>query len=188
MDGLTFNAETHQYFLGGAELPSVTRILSDMGFIDTQFFTEYARDRGSMAHLATEYDDRNELDESTLDDELVPRVAAWRAFKRDTGFHVEEIEKTVSSDLYHFAGTLDRIGIINGQRAIVDIKNGAVAKWVGLQLSGYEIAENKRYKRYAVQLCDGGKYKLHQFSDPQDRQIFLSALACWHWIRNAKKG
>lgn len=189
MDGLIFDPEKHQYFLNGLLLPSVTQILADMGFINRDFFTEQGKTRGSFVHLATELDDKDELDEESLDDALLPYLTAWRLFKRESGLQIESIEKPVASGVYQFAGTLDRIGMLNGHNeSILDIKSGAVSSWVGLQLAGYEIAENKKYKRYAVQLMDTGKYKLHQFNDRSDRQIFLSAVACWHWINNQKKG
>lgn len=188
MDGLIFNAETHQYFLNGSPLPSVTQILSDLGFIDKNFFTEYGRTRGKFVHLACELDDKGELDEESLSSPLLPYLKAWRSFKRDTGIKIESIEKEVASELYKFAGKLDRIGIMNGSCCVLDIKSGSVSPWTALQLAAYEIAVNKRLKRFAVQLTETGKYKLHTYSDPQDRQIFISAVACWNWINNQKKG
>jgi hypothetical protein len=188
MDGLTFNAENHQYLLNGVPLPSVTQILSDLGFIDKSWFTDYGRTRGKFVHLACELDDRNELEEESLDSTLLPYLTAWRAFKRDTGFIVSATEKPVVNTIYNFAGTLDRIGTLNSCDAVIDIKSGAVSPWTALQLAAYEIAENRRLKRFAVQLLETGKYKLHSYANPQDRQIFLAAVSCWHWINNNKKG
>jgi len=190
MDQVIFEAKGHKYFTDKdrIELPSVTAILSDMGFIDKSFFTDYGCTRGKFVHLACELEDRGELDEETLDSALLPYLKAWRSFKRDTGFIIDAIEKPVCSLVYNFAGTLDRTGMLNGAPAILDIKSGAVSPWTALQLSAYEIAENKRLKRFAVQLMETGKYKLHTYTNPQDRQIFLSAVSCWHWINNAKKG
>lgn len=185
---LIFKPDTHQYFKDGVELPGVTTILSDLGFIEKDFFTEYGRTRGKFVHLACELDDRNELDEDACDSALLPYLKAWRSFKRDTGIKIESIEKPVASSIYNFAGTLDRLVTLNGSCCILDIKSGAVSPWTGLQLAAYEIAENKRLKRFAVQLMETEKYKLHPYTDPQDRQIFLAAVACWHWINNHKKG
>jgi len=183
---LTFKADTHQYFNRGVELPSVTTILSDLGFVDKSFFTEYGRTRGKFVHLACELDDRGELEEESLDSVLLPYLEAWRSFKRDTGFVCEAIEKPVASEMYQYAGTLDRLGKLSNAPAILDIKSGAVSSWAALQLAAYEIAENRRLKRFAVQLMETGKYKLHSYTNPQDRQIFLSAVACWWWIHNQK--
>ncbi len=188
MDGLVFNPEKHQYFLNDLPLPSVTTILSDMGFIDKQWFTDYGRTRGQFVHLACELDDKGELDEETLDSALLPYLTAWRSFKHDTGFKIEAIEKPVASELYRFAGMLDRLGIMNKQDYVLDIKSGAVSPWTALQLAAYEVAENRRLNRIAVQLMETGKYKIHSYTDRQDRQIFLAALSCWHWQRNNTKG
>lgn len=188
MDGLIFNPEKHQYFLNGVALPSVTGILSDMGFIDKSFFTDYGRTRGQFVHLACELDDRNELEEETLDSVLVPYLKAWRSFKKDSKIIIEAIEKPVASCVYSFAGMLDRLGIMNNQPCVLDIKSGAVAPWTALQLAAYEIAENRKLNRFAVQLMDTGKYKLYPYTDRQDRQIFLSAVSCWQWQKNNLKG
>jgi hypothetical protein len=185
MEGLIFNPEKHQYFLNGTPLPSVTTILSDMSFIDKTWFTDYGRTRGKFVHLACELDDRNELDEETLDPVLVPYLKAWRSFKHDSKITIEAIEKPVASAIYNFAGTLDRLGTMNSQPCLLDIKSGAVSAWTSIQLAAYEIAENRRLKRFAVQLLETGKYKLHTYDNTQDRPIFLAALSCWQWKKNA---
>lgn len=189
MDGLIFNAEKHQYFLNGNPLPSVTQILSNLGFIDKNFFTEYGRTRGKFVHLACELDDKNDLDEESLDSALLPYLKAWRSFKRDTGIKIEKIEEPNYSLIYSFAGTPDRVCVQNRTKTIIDIKSGTISAVTGLQLAAYDILEGgTRSKRFAVQLMETGKYKLHTYADPQDRQIFISAVACWHWINNQKKG
>lgn len=188
MDELIFKPDTHQYFKNGVELPSVTRILQDLGFIDRSFYTDYGRTRGKFVHLACELDDRGELDEESLDPALLPYLKAWRKFKKETGFIIEAIEKPVASATYNYAGMLDRLGIMNGINSVIDIKSGAVSPWTGLQLAAYSVAENKILKRFAVQLMETGRYKLYPYTDNQDRQIFLSAVACWHWIKNNTKG
>jgi hypothetical protein len=189
MVDLIFNQETHQYFKGGVELPSVTRILSDMGFVNKTGYTPETAKRGSYVHKATELDDHGELDEASIDDIILPYLTAWRAFKRESGVIIREIEKPVCNDIYRYAGTLDRICELNGKEAIIDIKSGNIDKWVGLQLAAYAMAENKpNIQRYAVQLQADGKYKCCNFTDTNDRNIFIAAVACYHWQHNNKKG
>lgn len=187
---LTFEPDGHKYFLAGAELPSVTRVLADMGFVDTSFFTPGSAQRGTYVHFACELDDIGELMEETLDPALLPYLYAWRAFKQDSMFAADKIEHRVCSEMYRFAGTVDRVGKLNGHDAIIDIKSGAVLPVTALQIAGYEIAISKKhrpYKRYAVQLKDDGTYRVHPFTDPQDRHIFLAAVSCWHWQNNHNK-
>lgn len=184
MTELTFTPDDHRYYLNNVELPSVTRILADMGFVDTGYFTPESAQRGTYVHRACELDDTGELDEASLDAVLRPYVDAWRAFKTESGITIDLIEKPVASEIYRFAGTVDRTGTVFGEPALLDIKSGAVQSATALQTAAYEIALGGKLKRYAVRLMNTGKYKLHPYVDRQDRQIFLSAVACWHWRKN----
>jgi len=181
---LTFDSETHIYKVNGEVWPSVTQILKDMGFIDSRFFTEYARERGSLAHLIIKWHCQGVLDEDTVDPALRPYLDAWRLFVADTGFVSKQVEIPLCDTTYRFAGTPDNIGELYEIPSVIDYKTGAMSPVVGLQLAGYELLTGKRLKRYGLQLTDTGKYKLTPFKDRNDRQVFLAALACWNWIRN----
>lgn len=147
-----FEAEGHKY---GNGLESVTGILKAEGFIDTRFYDDWSRDRGSMIHLATAYDDQGELDEETLDPVILPYLEAWRRFRKESGFVPEKIEPSMMSTAYRYAGTPDRIGELPG-----------------------------RIKRAAVELHDDGTYKLVPFTDRQDVNLWLAALSVHNWKKN----
>jgi hypothetical protein len=189
---ITFDPATHAYQIDGQTVPSVTTILKDMGFVDTSFFTDYARERGSLVHRIIHWHVTGELDEATIDDSFRGYFNAWLAFEKDTGFVSVETEKPLGSILHRFCGTPDHIGMLNGSQAIIDCKTGAIYPHVGLQLAGYEILRNEgikdggmlRCKRLALQLKEDGKYSLKPFADRQDRGIFLASLSCWWWQRN----
>ena len=182
---LVFKAETHQYFYQGVELPSVTGILKDMGLIDTQWFTDSSRTRGSYVHTAIRYHIENTLDLSTIDPALMPYYDAFLKFEADSNFKTEEAERPFVSETYRFAGTPDIIGCLNGHNAIVDIKTGAPQPWTALQLAGYEIlAKHPSMERFSLQLTDDGKYKLTHHKDRSDRGVFLAALAVYNWKHN----
>lgn len=181
---ITFDPTTHTYTLDGHPAPSNTTVLQDMGFIDTTWFTAYGRARGKMVHKVIHWNLTGELDEASIDPVIRGYFDAWLAFEKDTGFVPTEIEKPLGSLLYRFCGTPDYIGMLYDHDAVVDVKTGAVAPWTGLQLAGYEILAERPLKRYALALTEDGKYSLKPFTDRQDRQIFLAALACWWWQRN----
>lgn len=155
-----FTEEGHIYILDGVILPSVTGILKAEGFVDDRFFDEYSRERGSIVHLATHYDDLGELDEGSLDPVIVPYVEAWRRFKRESGFVVCQSEIPMANLTYRFAGKPDAVGSF----------------------------PSGNLKRAAVELHNDGTYKLLPFTDRQDRGVFLAALACYHWKQNNLKG
>jgi len=139
----------------GRSYPSVTTILKAEGFIDTRFYDDWSRDRGSMIHLATAYDDAGELDEENLDPVILPYLAAWRRFRKESGFIPEQIEPPMMSNTYRYAGTPDRIGELPG-----------------------------RIKRAAIELHNDGTYRLVPFTDRQDVNIWLATLAVHNWKKN----
>jgi hypothetical protein len=165
---------------------SVTELLQAEGFIDTTWYDDYGRDRGSYAHKAIHLYDTEELDEEILDPVLVPYLAAWKKFLRESKFKVADSE--VRIDNGQFTGKPDKVGFLNGQPTILDNKTGTIEPWVALQLAGYEILKGSPHKRIAVKLKDNGTYSLKEFKDRQDRQIFLAALACYQWKANNLKG
>lgn len=154
-----FLKESHEYVFNGILFESVTSILKDEGFIDSSFFTEYGRQRGSFVHLARHLDDTGELDMDTVDDVILPYLEAWRRFKRESGFIVEQSEVPMAQSSYLYAGTPDVIGRFPA---------GII-------------------KRAAVELHDDGTYKLITFTDRQDANLWLSALAVHNWKKNVRR-
>jgi hypothetical protein len=185
---ITFDPVAHTYTVDGIQYPSVTQILMTEGFIDTSFYTEWGRDKGKLAHLCVHLDDTGELDESTVDPVLAPYLDAYRRFKRESGFIVAASEWPLVNPTYRFAGTIDKIGTFKGINcSIIDVKTGAVESWAAIQLAAYEILKCEPHKRFALQLKADGNYKLHPFTDRQDKHIFLSALAVYQWKYNQKR-
>ena len=183
---LEFNEATHTYTLGERHLPSVTTILKAEGFIDSTWFTEYSRDRGTKVHQAIRLYDEGELDEDALDAVLVPYLAAWRRFLADGQVEIDASEVQLASPVYGFAGTIDKLARIGGRGvAILDIKTSRTpARWWGLQLAGYHILQGEvGRRRYTVQLLDDGSYRLHEYKDREDRAVFLAAVAVYNWKR-----
>lgn len=189
-NGIRFDPDKHEYsvYSQTAKLwtgvPSVTTILKDMGFVDASFFTDYARERGTLVHRIIHWYCEGTLDECTIDDVLLPYFNAWLAFETDTGFISTETERPLASDLWRFAGTPDHIGMLNGRESVIDAKTGAIYPHVGLQLAAYEVLAGRPLRRFGLQLKEDGRYSLKEFKDRQDAQIFKAALACWHWQRN----
>lgn len=184
---LTFDPETHTYHWNGREVPGVTTILARVGIINTGYLREEAAWRGSVVHRCCELDDRGDLDESTVAEEAKPYLEAWRKFKRETGFMVEEVEQPHYSVKYGYAGRPDVKGSVARSIAIVDRKTGANQKWHRIQLAAY--APLYKFplglRRFAVQLRpDGtymnpGEYSLATLRD--DFNVFLAALSIYNF-------
>lgn len=148
-----------------------------------------AADRGTAVHLATELYDRDDLDEDSLDELLVPYLAGWKLFLRDTQFAPEFIEYRVWHKTHFYAGTIDRIGLLNGERWVLDIKSTALLyPAMGVQAAAYQEAHNSHVKktdritrRGIVQLKDDGTYHFQEYDDKTDFSVFLSYLNLHNW-------
>lgn len=181
----TFDSDSHIYKLNGLPVPSVTQVLKSVGLIDDSWFTEASAWRGSVIHMVCQLDNEGDLDEESVAPEVAGYLAALRAFKRDTCFVPELIERSLFSTLHHFAGTPDIIGkTFDGRHVVVDLKSGAIQKATRLQLSAYQILAVENGITYipyrvAVRLQPGGRYRCTPYSSEttrRDRDLFLSAL------------
>lgn len=201
---LEFDAERHVYSRGGIVVPGVTSVLeplTDWSMVSDGVL-ELARERGTLVHELTALDDRGELDEESVDPRLAGFLAAWRAFKRDTGFTsaTGAIELQVESFLHGYAGTLDRLGrhgadALNADAplALYDVKTGPPQPATALQTAAYRQAANETFaptkpiaRRFGVHLRRDGTYRLVEYRDPGDLATFLAALRLHTWrLRNA---
>jgi len=185
--------EQHRYWLGDRRLPGVTEVLESVGLIDysvvPQAIRDQALERGTYVHEATALDDQDRLSERSLDPVLVPYVAAWRLFRKDSGFTPEVIEEMAYHETLLYAGTPDRIGTMGKQRVIIDIKSGGLPPWVMIQLAAYKAIVDHTLLRYAVVLKKDGRYSLHgPYTDASDLSVFLGALSVHNWKTEHGKG
>lgn len=193
MSELLFDPVEHAYTVAGKRLPSVTQILSplvDYSIVPRDVL-ERAQKLGTAVHRMTELYDLDDLDMDCLADELVPYLTAWIKFRAESGFVPETIEKRLYHPALRFAGTPDRSGLINGRRAVLDIKKMlTLGPVIGLQLAAYSelFAKNGTQieDRYALGLRADGTYRLAPFTDKGDWPVFLSLLTLRNW--KAKNG
>ena len=161
MSHVVFDEATHTYTVDGQVLPSVTeicRFLSyDVAVGANTAMRDYAADRGTRIHEAcTLYDFEGE--DAEVDTDIVGYVQAYAAFKRD--YNVTDwmyYEKPLGSVELGFAGTPDRIGLIDGKMTIVDLKSGSKINKYALecQLNGYEMLASLLEIDYSNPLSQG---------------------------------
>lgn len=196
---LEFNQDKHEYSCLGTKLPSVTEICGPLTYskyrVDNAV-VEQAAFRGSMIHDLTALWDRGDLEEDTVAADVAQYLCAWIKFCHDFQPKWEYIEVSLATT--NFAGTIDRIGVIDGRRVVVDIKTSSAmdrANKIALcaQLMGYTFLcwDNDIDISYAgsigVQLRKDGTYAVintdaveskYQFnaSELWDQLVFLNKL------------
>lgn len=189
MSQVVFDAVAHRYTLpNGRILPSVTQVIHEAGLVDTTWFTDEARERGTAVHLAIALGD--DLDFEALDDRLRPYVDGWRAFLVDTRAEVLVTERRVCDPVAGYAGTLDSIlRMPDLGDYLIDVKSGGLPATVGLQTAAYRRAylldqmTPTPLRRGCVHLPGDGSYRFVQLTDRQDEATFLAALRISLWKR-----
>jgi hypothetical protein len=185
---LTFQADGHIYRYRGRVVPSVSDIIAaarDFAGIPPDVL-QAASERGSDVHLACELDDKGVLDEETVSATVRPYLEAWRKFTREHQPTWTFIEEPMYHRLMSYAGTPDRVGFIDDDFYVPDIKTVVqMHPAFGLQGDGYanlvEAHEGIRPKRLGIQLKPDGNYALHPYTDPLDRVVFQSMVTVRNW-------
>jgi hypothetical protein len=200
--GLTFDAATHTYRKDGRPAwQSVTQVLKRAGLFDWMVavpepLLTRARLRGTAVHAAIHYWNENDFDLDDFRDrypDIAGYVDAWVAFCAQQPFVPALCEYWIYSARYDLAGTIDCLGTLAGQAALVDFATGDpadVAKH--LQTAAYLLvarewatedpaleaffAAHPVVRRYAVQLRPDGTYRLNPYSDPADTRHFLALV------------
>ena len=176
MPEFLFEESTHTYTLDGVVIPSVTEICAPItaGKYPPVGVVQQAAARGTRVHELCALYDMDALPDE-IEAELVGYVKAWAAFCRDYKPVWKHIELPLFGEIdpgQPFAGTLDRIGDIDGRTRVVDIKTAASldrpAK-VALceQIGGYECLADLNDidvsfgAGMGVQLFANGNYRVH---------------------------
>ena len=203
MEKLKFNPDTHEYFYGDKKVPGVNEIFADLGMVDysrvPQDKLEIAREFGKAMHKTCELYDKNELNESTLDDKLKPYLEAWKLFKQDylAEFEERNIERIVHHQIdgLEYAGTADRFcNLYENTHSIgyhvIEIKTSyAISRITALQTMFYAEAEAQNVQIRPGRICvllKPNKYKIKKYNDDIEDRIALSAVRLWHWKYDKK--
>ena len=189
---IDFDEANHLYFVNGKQTPSVSSILSplvDFSYVPRETL-EYASQRGTAVHRATELYDLGTLDDESVDEAVRPYLDAWKRFRQDTGFVPRLIERRVHHADYGYCGTIDREGcmteLAGSPQAIIDIKTPVhLGPVVGLQLAAYQEAlRSEGFQvdlRFAVQLRSDGNYRLQSYIEKSDFGVFVALLTLKRW-------
>lgn len=190
---LCFDEDRHEYSVDGIKLPSVTEIVSPFTFskykVDAAVVNQAAF-RGKIIHEVCADYDMGALSDT---DEIAPDIAmylkAWKDFCHDYQPEWLMIEQPMACNDY--AGTIDRVGIIDGEPVIVDIKTTSSmdrASKIALcsQIAGYIMLcdSNTEYHIQSkncmgVQLTKEGKYNVIPVRKVEGKYEFCSlSLFC----------
>lgn len=194
MPEILFEPSNHVYTVDGIQRPSATQILSTAGLIDTDWFTDEARERGRVVHKACHYLLENDLEDAWLETSShAGYVRACSAFMREAGLQPQLVEHRVYNTQYGYCGTLDLTATRGTATVLTDWKTGAAAYWHQIQTVGYAACfeHPRKYHRMTVHLRQDGTYKVteHRASDfAQDWITMQAALVIFQSKQRAGVG
>ena len=192
---LEFRSNTHQYFLDGKEIPSVSKLLEPINQqvydqVD-QSILHQAAFRGSTIHKATEIIDAGGTPK--VPEKWDGYIKAFEHFLKEHDVQWQHIEQMFASVQYGYAGTIDRIGEIDGWSCIVDIKTSYKIheKLVIPQLTAYEmlclekIPPKVNYRLYILGLQNNGRYELKEFR--ANRKLVKSLIKLYKFMNQTEE-
>lgn len=193
---LQFDDVKHQYKVNGKIIPSVSEIIGPITYSNfrvQQNVVDQAAHRGTMAHSTTALYDMGALeDESSLSPDEAFYLKAWRDFCHDYKPDWQYIELPLACRT--FAGTIDRIGIIDGTITIVDIKTTSSMDRVhkvalACQIAGYwdlcqlNDIDAKYWNSFGVQLKKDGSYAVYDTMTIREKYEF-DPVEWFHTLQN----
>lgn len=195
--GFRYQDSDHTYWIGGRRITGITEALSGVGLLPAPPADggralrnfRYAGSRGTAVHAMCALDDRDECENWEMDENLLPYLQAWRAFKIDTGFKPLYVEEPMCHHIYQFGGTPDAVGILPGNvgLVVVERKVRELKDYDGFQLALQEsLSATVKYmpawQTWAVQLKADATYLQREYKFREYRAIALAAVG----IQNEK--
>ncbi len=182
-----FKPETHQYYISGRPVPSVTQVLADLlpGWKASEWFLR----RGTAVHACSAMIAKGVPFEH--DKRITGQVEACRRWFSEMEPDVLQVELPVYSKMYQFAGTLDLLANLQGKRCMVDFK-ATLTETVPLQCAAYAIAYEEMdgvaiSYGAGVQLGADGRYKMTDiYNLKQYRREWLALLTAYRVRRRLK--
>lgn len=191
---LEFDPGRHIYTVAGIEVVSVTKVLSRLGLSPTYPDTpeaEAKREFGTSVHLWTTYVDQMDATGKATEqmfpsEDIFGCGDAWRKFRNDYNVQILHTELPVYCHSKEYAGTIDRVALIDGKLTIIDIKTGNPGRVAGLQLAGYAHAffedQGEMPRRLiAVQVLSSGQYKVSEYDLTLHSRVWSAAMTVYAW-------
>jgi len=180
------------------ELARVTRVIRAAGLMDDSHFTEAGALFGTVVHALAL---GSPLPEDIRNCDMVgaaDRAEGFLRWAKKHGARPEAKELEMADEPRGYAGRCDWVGTFADMRSpsalwLIDLKNGGVARWHGVQLAAYALLLAKKkgmgsaipIRRGVVYLSDGTP-QLREYKDRADFIYWSSALNLYQVRREWK--
>jgi len=152
-EGVTFDAEKHQYFYNGTQVPGVSIILRETKRQPSyDGFNPFYAQKGSYVHRSIELEVAGKLDSTTVDERVLPYLVGFRTFCESYKPVIHETEKIVYHPKHGYAGTYDLLITVPGYddgMALLYLGKDETYKWKYLTGDKYNNAMDEWMKTLA---------------------------------------
>lgn len=193
---LTFDADSHTYSVQGVRLPSVTEVIrfggegTDYSSVPSHIL-ERAREIGKKAHKTVELYHEQDDHLFTNDSSVNAYLDGYQEFI-DTGVYEHLMsEQKMYCSCHGFAGTVDKVGWVNGALSVIDIKttNKLNLEHVELQTAAYQHLASRTFdmeleKRFVLHLKKSRDFNLVACDDETSWPRFRKLLREYHEEKN----
>ena len=190
---LEFYDKSHVYELDGDRIPCVSdlcRFIHKEIYKDAPLWQmEAAADRGTKVHAATEALDKTGRAE--IEDSYLPYLQAYAQFRQEHEVQWELIEYADYHPELMYAGTIDRYGMVDGYRTLVDLKTTyrVYKPLCGASLNLYRLILEARQKTVErlmiIHLKKDGTYKLVNI--PIDGAVAMALITLHNALKTRRK-
>lgn len=167
-----FDRAAHSYtdLVTGEVFPSITQILEASGLVDSTWYSEASRRRGSAVHDLTRDYDLGVLGlAEAADAEHYGYLAAYAKAMSIMRPTILAVEEPAVHPTLRFAGRPDRHEILYGMQSVVEIKTGLPHKAHPIQTSLQAILlaptvgiPPEAFGRFALYLSSRGRFRLER--------------------------
>lgn len=177
---IEFQESNHEYTLEGIHIPSMSELLLPISS-DYDIPEMYA-ERGTAVHSLTEAYDNGTYFPELAEGDLMAYMMAYESFHEENDVEVESIEKILFNPKLLYAGRMDRLWTINGERHLTDIKTGGKYRQHVAQLCGYALCNEGQFKLSNLYLTPFA-YKLHPWAEDEIEAgvKLVEALSLIYW-------
>jgi hypothetical protein len=170
-----FDDVAHEYRLKGNVILGATGAMKRCGWIDTTYYTEAGRQRGTWVHQAIHYSEEGDLHWPEMPPWVQGYLDAYKRFKDDWKFKARLREIPLYHPEFLYGVIPDGEGLVlDGEPAIVELKTGIMPWWTKYQTALQELAirawEKNPFwrRRFGVELHADGTYKPQEFKNNAD--------------------
>jgi hypothetical protein len=170
-----FAEKTHEYFLEGVRIPSISHLLEMGGLVNSAWFSEKAAARGTEVHRLCADVDLGALDPADYQGEYQGYLQAHVKATKALNPVWEHIETAFVNPKFRYAGRPDRVGRVFGVMSVLDTKSGGPTDAHPIQtaLQAVLVADEVHLPpveigRFVVYLSRTGSYRVQRHEDRRD--------------------